>query len=154
MVSDYWFSKLDWLYGNELKMGILLSILCLFLIIMVYGVGVLVLKGLTVIGWLVLLGCPFFVVLYYSKNKGKFFKKVLDDMNEGTEILKEEHQKIVERVRGVNDLPDVIHVGINEGGGVVCKECVKKSDPEEKFMSSMVEGGGSCSCVDCGCSLN
>ena len=44
---------------------------------------------------------------------------------------------------------ELIHVGINEGGGVVCKECVKKSDPEEKFMSSMVEGGGSCSCVDC-----
>ena len=44
--------------------------------------------------------------------------------------------------------PESVHVGINEDGGVVCKECVKKSDPEEKFTSSMVEGGGQVTCVD------
>ncbi|MGI9554884.1 MAG: hypothetical protein ACR2M6_02815 [Vampirovibrionia bacterium] len=48
----------------------------------------------------------------------------------------------------------LIHVGISEDNEVVCKECIKKSDPEEKFTSSMVEGGGQVTCVDCLCKLN
>jgi len=47
-----------------------------------------------------------------------------------------------------------VHVGIDEGGNVVCKDCVRKADPDEKFMSSTVEGGGQVSCCDCGCDLN
>lgn len=135
-------------------MATLFAVLCLFLIIIVYGIGLLVVKGLIVIGWLLVLSSPFLVVLYFNRSKVTFFKKVLDDMNKGTEILKEEHQKIVDRVREANYLPTVVHVGINQDGGVVCKECIKKSDPDEKFMSSMVEGGGQITCVDCLCELN
>ena len=50
--------------------------------------------------------------------------------------------------------PELVHVGISEDGGVVCKECIRKSDPEEKFVSSTVEGGGEVTCVDCLCKLN
>jgi hypothetical protein len=50
--------------------------------------------------------------------------------------------------------PDRVHVGVSEDGSVVCKDCVRKADPDEKFMSSTVEGGGQISCCDCGCDLN
>lgn len=54
----------------------------------------------------------------------------------------------------MEELNERIHVGVNESGEVTCKECIKKADTEEKFMSSTVEGGGQISCVDCGCDLN
>ncbi len=54
----------------------------------------------------------------------------------------------------IRDEPLSVHVGINEDGMIVCKDCIKKSLPEEKFTSSSVEGGGQVSCVDCGCDLN
>jgi hypothetical protein len=57
---------------------------------------------------------------------------------------------------GIEKMEDLerVHVGIDEGGNVVCKDCVRKADPDEKFMSSTVEGGGQVSCCDCGCDLN
>ena len=54
----------------------------------------------------------------------------------------------------MEELNERIHVGVNESGEVTCKECIKKADTEEKFMSSTVEGGGTVSCCDCGCDLN
>lgn len=52
------------------------------------------------------------------------------------------------------DLVVSLHVGVNQDNKVVCKECIKKAESNEKFISAQVEGGGGLTCVDCDCDLN
>jgi hypothetical protein len=52
------------------------------------------------------------------------------------------------------DLVVSLHVGVNQDNQVVCKECIKKAESNEKFISVQVEGGGALTCVECLCCLN
>ena len=144
MVSDFRVDWLDCVYGGQ--MIELLGIILILVLMAVWFSAVLILKALTAFSWVLVIAAPF--VICWFIYSGKDIRKIMSvsntvDVNEGESIWRLD-----------DTLPSVVHVGINEDGGVVCKECVKKSDPEEKFTSSMVEGGGQVTCVDCLCKLN
>ena len=144
MVGDLRFSKLDCLYGYQ--MIELLGIILILVLMAVWVAAVLILKALTAFSWVLVIAAPF--VICWFVYSGKDIRKIMNISNEAP-ISEGE---LIWRLD--DTLPSVVHVGLNEDGGVVCKECVKKSDPEEKFTSSMVEGGGEVTCVDCLCKLN
>ncbi len=123
-------------------------ILGLFIIVVVcsfWVISILLVKAAAVVGWLVVIATPFMFCWYkYGKKREKEMEGKME------EVKKNLFPMYVN-----SELPKyVIHVGINEDNEVVCKECIKKSDPDEKFVSSSIEGGGGkVTCVDCLCEL-